>query len=135
MLIGKYEVKISNNSIKIPKKMREALGNNVIITVEPENDCINIIPISNWNKYKEKLIEYTTDEKNRTLFSAYLTNIDDDGSLKVDKNLLNSIISEKECYILGFDNYIELWNKEKYIKYFESLNKEEIEDMLKRVGF
>lgn len=129
MLIGSYDAKINKkNEIKIPKKL-QSLGDKVILGIDLKLNCIIIIPLDMYKKFKKQ------DSKQKYFsYSSHIYDINEQGLLKIDQNLLNISGIVEDCVFLGMQNYVELWEKTKLNEYFDNIDITKIEETLKKIS-
>lgn len=122
MIFGQYEAKITDKQqVALPKKFREALGKNLVVTKGIENYLI-IVEKSKW----ELLLEGTdgkpfTDKNARQvqrflLGNATEVNLDDKGRFVIPSYLRDYAGLKKDVVIAGVRNFIELWDHDKWEK-------------------
>lgn len=129
MLIGSYDAKINKkNEIKIPKKL-QSLGDKVILGIDLKLNCIIIIPLDMYKKFKKQ------DSKQKYFsYSSHIYDINEQRLLKIDQNLLNISGIVEDCVFLGMQNYVELWEKTKLNEYFDNIDITKIEETLKKIS-
>ena len=120
MLIGQYEAKIDKKGrTAIPKKFREILGNNIIVTLGYESSLI-VVSQSQWQALLEgtagrPFIEYETRETQRFLLGgASSLELDNKGRLILPSYLREFAKIEEEIIFLGLSRYIEIWDKKRW---------------------
>jgi MraZ protein len=122
MIFGQYEAKITDKQqVALPKKFREILGKNLVVTKGIENYLI-IVEKSKW----ELLLEGTdgkpfTDKNARQvqrflLGNATEVNLDDKGRFVIPSYLRDYAGVKKDVVIAGVRNFIELWDHERWEK-------------------
>ena len=129
MLIGQYEAKIDKKGrTAIPKKFREILGNNIIITLGYESSLI-VVSESQWQALLEgtagrPFIEYETRETQRFLLGgASSLELDNKGRLILPSYLREFAKIEEEIIFLGLSRYVEIWDKKRWEEYRANLEK------------
>jgi len=129
MLIGQYEAKIDKKGrTAIPKKFREILGNNIIVTLGYESSLI-VVSQSQWQALLEgtagrPFIEYETRETQRFLLGgASSLELDNKGRLILPSYLREFAKIEEEIIFLGLSRYIEIWDKKRWEEYQVHLEK------------
>ena len=129
MLIGQYEAKIDKKGrTAIPKKFREILGHNIIITLGYESSLI-VVSQSQWQALLEgtagrPFIEYETRETQRFLLGgASSLELDNKGRLILPSYLREFAKIEEEIIFLGLSRYIEIWDKKRWEEYQVHLEK------------
>ncbi len=129
MLIGQYEGKIDKKGrIAFPKKFREILGDNLIITLGYENSLIAVSE-ENWKSLLEgtegkPFIQSETRETQRFLLGgASNVSLDNKGRFILPSYLRGFAKIENEIVFLGLHRYVEIWNKETWFEYRQNLEK------------
>ena len=129
MLIGQYEAKIDKKGrTAIPKKFREILGNNIIITLGYESSLI-VVSESQWQALLEgtegrPFIEYETRETQRFLLGgASSVSLDSKGRFILPSYLREFAKIEEEIIFLGLSRYVEIWDKKRWEEYRTNLEK------------
>ena len=142
MLIGQYESKIDNKGrTALPKKFREFLGNNIIVTLGYENSLI-IVSEGQWQALLEgtagrPFIEYETRETQRFLLGgASSMELDSKGRFILPFYLRQFAKIEEEVIFLGLSRYVEIWDKKRWQEYQMHLEKniEKISSRLVKKG-
>ena len=119
MFMGEFRHTIDEKGrIIIPSKLREGLKDNFIIT-RGLDGCLFIYPKEEWNnvisKYKE--LPDTRDKRQFMrifLSGASICEYDKQGRINIPKPLIDYAKLEKDCIIIGVDERLELWSKEKW---------------------
>lgn len=129
MLLGQYEGKIGEKfRVALPKKIREILGDKIIITLGYEKSLI-IVSESNWKALLEgtegrPFIEKPARETQRYLLGgATFVELDSKGRFIVPEYLRNFAKIKTEVVFLGLSRYCELWDKNVWEEYRVNLEK------------
>ena len=129
MLIGQYEARIDKKGrTAIPKKFREVLGNNIIVTLGYESSLI-IVSQDQWQALLEgtagrPFIEYETRETQRFLLGgASAVELDSKGRVILPSYLREFAKIEDEIVFLGLSRYVEIWDKKRWALYRGNLEK------------
>ncbi len=129
MLIGQYEAKVDRKGrTAIPKKFREILGNNIIVTLGYESSLI-VVSENQWQALLEgtqgrPFIEYETRETQRFLLGgASALELDNKGRFILPSYLREFAKIEDEIIFLGLSRYVEVWNKKRWVEYRANLEK------------
>lgn len=129
MLLGQYEGKVDEKArIAFPKKFREILGNEIIITQGYENSLI-IVSRSSWEALLEgtrgrPFIEYETRQTQRFLLGgAHQTILDSKGRIILPSYLRTFAGIENDVIFLGLSRYVEIWDKKHWVEYQVDLSK------------
>lgn len=134
MLIGEYHHNIDDKGrIIIPSKIREELGENIIVTRGLE-DCLFIYSEQEWSLIVSKLKTLPFTKKDARSFTrmflsgATVTEFDKQGRIKISSPLIDYASLEKECVIIGVNDRLEVWSKEKWDKFVLD-SKEDLSDL------
>lgn len=134
MLIGEYHHNIDEKGrIIIPSKIREELGENIIVTRGLE-DCLFIYSEQEWSLIVSKLKTLPFTKKDARSFTrmflsgATVTEFDKQGRIKISSPLIDYASLEKECVIIGVNDRLEVWSKEKWDKFVLD-SKEDLSDL------
>lgn len=130
MLMGEFHHNIDEKGrIIIPSKLRNELGDNIVITRGFE-DCLFVYSSSEWNIVISKLKNLPFTKKNARNFTriflsgAINCEFDKQGRINITTPLLNHASIIKECVIIGVNDRVEIWSKEKWDNYIK-LSKDE----------
>jgi len=124
-LYGTFQHTIdSRGRLFIPARMREKLGDSVIITKLFE-DCLTIYTIDRWRKAEEKLetMTQTAQIDLRPLFAnASEVDLDSQGRILLAKDLRDKVGIDKNVTIVGIGLHVQIWDSEAYKKVAETEN-------------
>lgn len=136
--MGEYHHNIDEKGrIIIPSKFRDELKSNFVVTKGLEG-CLFIYPELEWNNIVNQLknIPFTkADARNFTrvfMASASQLDFDKQGRINIPKPLIEYAKLDKECIVIGVNDRLEIWNREKFDIYINetSGNLSEIADNL-----
>ena len=125
MFLGNYNYTIDEKGrVTIPAKLRSDLGADFILT-RGLDGCIALYPRNAWDviisKYKDlPNLQNTRNVLRFILSSASACNLDKQGRLSISSSLLQFAGIQKECVIIGVDDCLEIWSKERWEGYLES---------------
>ena len=129
MLLGQYEGKVGEkNRTALPKKLREEIGEKLIITLGYENSLI-IVSESGWKALLEgtegrPFIEKPARETQRYLLGgATFVELDPKGRFVIPEYLRRFAKIKTEVVFLGLSRYVELWDREIWETYRQNLEK------------
>ena len=138
MLIGQYEGKVGVKSrVAFPKKFREILGDDLIITLGYENSLI-IVSKENWKALLEgtegrPFIQSETRETQRFLLGgASSIKLDSKGRFILPSYLREFAKVKNDVVFLGLSRYVEVWDKARWQEYRQNLEKN-IDSISKRL--
>ena len=140
MLIGEYEHTLdAKGRLIMPSKLREDIGEKFIIT-KGLDGCLFAFSIEEWKKFEEKLRTLPISNKDARNFSRFFfagaidCEIDKQGRFLMSSNLREFAGLEKEVIIVGMDSRLEIWSKEKWIKFDEDISADEIAEKMEMLG-
>ena len=142
MLIGEYEHSIdAKGRLIMPSKLKEDIGEKFVIT-KGLDGCLFVYSIKEWQNFEEKLRAFPLTNKDaRALMRFFLAGameceIDKQGRFLIPSNLREFAGLEKEVVVIGVLNKIEIWSKDKWLKYSEEENNsaDEIAEKMSNLG-
>ncbi|MBP3635293.1 MAG: division/cell wall cluster transcriptional repressor MraZ [Bacilli bacterium] len=126
MMMGEYHHNIDEKGrLIIPSKFRFELGEKFVITRGIE-ECLFVYSIEEWNKIINKLRELPfTNKDARTFMRMFLSGaaeceLDKNGRVNIASTLANYAHLEKECVIVGVNDRLEIWSKNKFEDFFNN---------------
>ncbi len=129
MLLGQYEGKVGAKSrVAFPKKLREIIGNKLIITLGYENSLI-IVSEEGWKALLEgtqgkPFIQKESRETQRFLLGgANFVELDSKGRFILPNYLRSFAKIKDEVVFVGLSRYVELWDKDLWETYMRNLEK------------
>ena len=142
MLIGEYEHSLdAKGRLIMPAKLREDMGEKFILTTGLDG-CLFGFSMSEWEKFEDKLKALPITNKNARNFVRFFLSgateceLDKQGRFLINSNLREFAGLEKEVVIIGVLDKIEIWSKEKWLKYSEEENlaADEIAERIENLG-
>ena len=134
MFMGEYHHSLDEKGrIIIPSKFREELGESFVITRGLEN-CLFVYAMQEWNKIVEKLKKLPFTKKDARNFNRFflsgatVVELDKQGRINISSPLTNYANLEKECVVIGVNDRIEIWSKDKWENFFDE-NSENLSDI------
>ncbi len=141
MIIGEYQSKIGEKKrVSLPKKFREELGEDIILTRGYEKSLI-LVNKGMWKKIAQDVINGSFINKNIRDTSRFLIgsaveiSLDKLGRFVIPNSLFQYAEIKTDIVFLGLVNWIELWDKskwEKRVMYLDS-NSDKIADEIERM--
>jgi len=147
-LTGQFDVTLDEKGrISLPAALRKVLGD-AELTLNPcdYEKCLWLFPTT---VYNEMLAEYSKNTNilsrkdrafRRRLFNSQPVEIDKAGRIQIPQTYREFAELNKDCLVIGAGDNIEIWDKEKYLKYYSESNddfisvSEEISNKLKNKG-
>ena len=120
MLIGEYHGKLSNKKrTSLPKKFRNELGENIILTRGYE-DALILVNQDMWQKIAKEVIDGSFINKNIRDTSRFLVGsatevqTDKQGRFIIPQALFDHAALKEDIVFIGLVNWIEIWEKSKW---------------------
>ncbi|MFH0735673.1 MAG: division/cell wall cluster transcriptional repressor MraZ [bacterium] len=134
MFLGSYNYSMdAKNRVSIPAKFRRYLKPEALDTfvmTRGLSECVYLYPMDIWNdQIAPRLGLLDEFDPNESSFLRLYLELASDDSLDtqsriiIPKTLIEFAGIEKEVFILGAMNRIEIWNPETYKKYKESIQR------------
>lgn len=138
MLLGQYEAKFGvKNRIAFPKKLREVLGDKLIITLGYEKSLV-VVSEEGWKALLDgtegkPFIHAEARETQRFLLGgASFITLDEKGRFVLPAYLRQFASIENEVVFIGLSRYVEMWDKKRWEVYRGDLEKN-IDSIAKRL--
>ncbi|MBF8148546.1 division/cell wall cluster transcriptional repressor MraZ [Winogradskyella sp. F6397] len=123
--IGTYECKAdAKGRLMIPavlkKQLSAALQDGFVLKRAVFQPCLELYPMSEWNKMMEKINKLNRFKKKNNDFIRRFTagvkivEVDSTGRLLIPKNLISFSGITKEVVLASAVNILEIWDKDKY---------------------
>ncbi len=136
MFMGEYHHTIDEKGrLILPAKFRNELGEKFIITrgLDAEK-CLYVYSMNDWNRIVSKLNTLPFTKKDarifvRTFFSgATECEFDRQGRINITSPLVSYADLQKDCVVIGANDRIEIWSKERWDNFFNT-NSEMVEEI------
>ena len=136
MFMGEYHHTIDEKGrLILPAKFRTELGEKFIITrgLDAEK-CLYVYSMNDWNRIVSKLNTLPFTKKDarifvRTFFSgATECESDRQGRINITSPLVSYADLQKDCVVIGANDRIEIWSKERWDNFFDA-NSEMVEEI------
>ena len=118
MFMGEYHHSIDTKGrIIVPSKVRDGLGENFIVT-RGLDGCLFLYPKCEWDKIINKYKELPDTKDKRQFMRIFLSGAticeyDKQGRINIPNPLIEFAKLEKDCIIIGVDEKLEIWSKER----------------------
>ncbi len=141
MLIGEYRSKVGEKKrVSLPKKFREELGEDLILTRGYENALV-LVNKSMWSTVAKEVMNGSFINKNIRDTSRFLVGgakeiqTDSQGRFVIPESLYEYAEISDEVVFIGLANWIEIWSRDKWNERLEYLKKNsgEIADELSKM--
>ena len=133
MLIGEFHHNIDDKGrLIIPSKFRYELGEKLVIT-RGLDGCLSVFSPEVYKAYAKKLDNLSFASRKSRAFTRHMLaaaecEFDRQGRINITSPLVSYADLTKECVIVGANDRLEIWSKEKWNEYFKS-NEDNIEDI------
>ena len=133
MFMGEYHHSIdAQGRLIIPSKVRDGLGENFIVT-RGLDGCLFLYPKLEWDKKIEKFKELPDTKDKRQFMRIFLSGAticeyDKQGRINIPNPLIEFAKLEKDCIIIGVDEKLEIWSKERWEEFIAN-NEENLSDI------
>ena len=134
MFMGEYHHNIDEkNRLILPAKFRNELGDKFIVTRGLEK-CLYVYSMNDWEKIVAKLNTLPFTKKDARIFirsffsGATECEFDRQGRINITSPLVSYADLQKECIVIGANDRIEVWSKEKWDTFFDE-NSDKIEEI------
>jgi len=139
MIFGTYEHSIDKkNRMFLPAKVREYMGENIILVKSLSGKCINLYPETEWEKFEEKLEslpKVTASAVFRKVYSSLtILQTDSNGRILIPQKLCEYAELEKNVVVLGVGKHAEIWSDANYAAQDEDENTEDLMATLREIG-
>lgn len=121
MFLGEFTHSLdSKGRLTIPAKFRDQLVDGLVVTRNPLDQCLLLMPMPEWAALSERvkalpLANRQSAQLRRFLFSAAEDlRPDKQGRILVSPRLRSYAHVGDEMLVIGMDNYIELWDPQQW---------------------
>lgn len=131
MYKGKFTHTIDTKGrLIVPSKFREQLGDAFVVT-KGADGCLVVYDQTGWEKFEQSLQELPINRKEvRFLARFFLSGaadveVDKQGRILIPQDLREFAKLEKDVYLVGMADKIEIWDKSEFERISEGQNVEE----------
>ena len=110
--------------LMLPAKLRNQLPLDTLVLTKSVEQCLWLFPVERWNGLVEVLTsqnslfkEKTQQIYRRLIAPAEEITLDKSGRVKLLPSLMKSVGLDKDCYLIGMDDHVEIWDERKYEEY------------------
>ena len=126
MYFGEYPVKVDDKGrLTVPSRLRQVMeveGDAVWYLTRGFDGCISVYPRDEWRRIRAQVSRYSSMNAKaldfRRLFFSSMgeARIDGQGRMAIPPHLreMGKIDTEEEVILIGVDDHLELWNKERW---------------------
>jgi MraZ protein len=131
-LTGKFKITLDDKGrINLPSRLRNALTGSTLILTQGADDCVWIYPPDEWERVRRSIMEMTSpfssrsrSVRRRIIGPAQDMEIDKIGRIPIPQSLREFAGLTKECLVIGLDDYIEVWDCDRYEAYLNATEEE-----------
>ena len=138
MFMGEYHHNIDEKGrLIMPAKFRDALGDEFIVT-RGMDSCLFVYTKESWDNLTNELNQLSFTKKDVRAFQRFflsgatMCEFDKQGRINITTPLASYACLSKECVIIGVNDRIEIWAKEKFDNFLDE-NIENISDIAERL--
>ena len=113
--------------LMLPAKLRNQLPVESLVLTKSVEQCLWLFPVERWNKLVEALTAKNSLFKEqyqqiyrRLIAPAEEIPVDKSGRVKLLPSLMRSVDLSRDCYLIGMDDHVEIWDERKYEEYEEA---------------
>jgi MraZ protein len=129
MLRGNYPATVDGKGrLKIPAAFKGELDQNFGVdfyVTSLRGESVRIYPLTVWSAIEEKLKAQPSMNKSvkkfldRTNYYGQMSHADGQGRVLIPSVLRASAAMQGEVAVLGYLNYLEVWNNQRYLEHLE----------------
>jgi MraZ protein len=126
--IGRYYHALEQKGrVSIPKSFREVIGETAVIT-RGLDGCLFLFELENWQRVAQEAASLPLTKKQARAWMRLLANnaselsFDHLGRILIPPDLRTQANLDKEVVVVGSLTHVELWDRETYHRYLDSVN-------------
>jgi MraZ protein len=123
--MGEYQHTLDEKGrITVPAKFREELGERFVMT-RGLDQCLFIYPAEEWKQMELKLKSLPFTRADARAFTRFFFSgateceLDKQGRVNIPGTLRQYGKIDKDCYVIGVSNRVEIWSRETWEAYYE----------------
>ncbi len=132
--LGDFRFKVdAKGRVALPAKFRKVLSSSLIVSCDPEENCLYVFEPDSFNQWVTKLFvdrfgEYDTSNRThvrlRTKLNANCESVDVDsaGRIVLAAKMREVVGIEKDVAVVGNDDHFEIWDAEKFDETMEDIS-------------
>ena len=141
MITGEYHISLDDKGrIMLPAKVRSGFLGNTVVLTQGVDKCLWVFEPAEWKQICDNLMESTNMFQararliqRRIIAPAQENELDRSGRINVSPALREYAGLHKECVVLGVGTYLEIWDEQKYMSYWEE-NESEFQQAAEELG-
>lgn len=124
-LNGEYKITLDDKGrLSLPAKLRSALEDQAYMLTKGPDGCLWFYPMAEWDRLMEKVRSSSTAFsaefralRRRLIGPAQEVEIDRAGRIAIPQTLREYADLVRDCVVLGQDDFVEIWNADRYRLY------------------
>lgn len=128
MFMGEHQHNLDKKGrVILPARFRELLGEKFVITRGLDNSLF-VYPQEEWKSLENKLKALPFTKADARAFTRFFFSgaveceTDKQGRVLIPNNLREYAFLDKEVVVIGVSNRMEIWSKDKWLKYTSEAN-------------
>ncbi|MDR1532154.1 MAG: division/cell wall cluster transcriptional repressor MraZ [Clostridiales bacterium] len=141
MFLGTYQhVLDAKSRLALPAKFRDGLGSCFYITRSMESKCLLVFTEEEWHRLNEQaklvLTSDTVSRRFKRMFFGGAADVEPDsqGRVLISEELRSYAELLKDVVSVGVTDHIEIWSKENWDSYYNSVTDEEMDQMSEKMA-
>ena len=121
MFLGEYTHGLdSKGRLTIPAKFRDKLASGLVVTRNPSDQCLLLMPMPEWTTLSERIDELPIANRRNALLRRMIFSAAEDlkpdrqGRILVSTRLREFAHIDTEVMVVGMNRYIELWDPQQW---------------------
>jgi MraZ protein len=139
-LNGEYKITLDDKGrLNLPVKIRNALEDQVHMLTKGPDGCLWLYPLPEWDKLMEKVRNSSTAFsaefralRRRLIGPAQEVEIDKAGRIAIPQTLREYADLVRDCIVLGQDDFVEIWNADRY-RLYDGESDEDVENAYEKL--
>jgi MraZ protein len=139
-LNGEYKITIDDKGrLNLPVKIRSILEDQVHMLTKGPDRCLWLYPMAEWDKLMEQVRSSSTAFsadfralRRRLIGPAQEVEIDRAGRIAIPQTLREYADLTKDCIVLGQDDFVEIWNADRY-RVYDGESEEDVENAYEKL--
>jgi MraZ protein len=140
-LVGEYKITLDDKGrLSLPSRLRSVLPGAIQMLTKGLDGCLWLYPIEEWERLKQRIVDsssvFNSDSRNlrrRLIGPAQEVEIDKAGRIAIPQTLREHADLSRDCIVLGQNEYVEIWNADRYWAYLNE-SEDEYQTASERLG-
>jgi MraZ protein len=131
-LIGEFKITLDDKGrVSLPSRLRSGFSDKILILTKGADGCLWLYPGDEWNILLAKVKNSSTALQSNSravrrhlIGPAQEVDIDKAGRIAIPQSLREFADLTRECIVLGQDDYVEIWDAQRYWAYLDQSEEE-----------